>query len=229
VDDSEAPRIRLRDDPKIATEGDDSGPFSIDAPCTPRRTSKETQMAHTGQIIENPISGERIVFRKTAADTNGEYLEIDLYLAPDGHVPGAHVHPKQEERFEVLAGTMQFRMGMKKIVAGPGDVVTIPAGKVHKFKNGGDEEAVVRVTVTPALRMEQLLETTVALAEEGRTTRKGMPKPLDLALFVREYKDDVAGPFPPAVIQRATLAPLAWIAKRRGRAERYVPRVPATT
>jgi len=88
---------------------------------------------------------------------------------------------------------------------------------------------VVRVTVTPALRMEQLLETTVALAEEGRTTRKGMPKPLDLALFVREYKDDVAGPFPPAVIQRATLAPLAWIAKRRGRAERYVPRFPATT
>ena len=51
------------------------------------------------------------VFRKTAADTNGEYLEMDLYLAPDGHVPGAHVHPKQEERFEVLAGTMELRMG----------------------------------------------------------------------------------------------------------------------
>jgi quercetin dioxygenase-like cupin family protein len=185
-------------------------------------------MAHTGQIIENPVSGERIVFRKTSADTNGEYLEIDLYLAPDGKVPGAHVHPKQEERFEVLAGTMEFRMGLRKIVAGPGETITIPAGKVHRFKNGGDEEAVVRVTVTPALRMEQLFETSVQLAEEGRVTKSGMPKPLELALFVREYRDEVQGPFPPAFIQRASLAPLAWIAKRRGRAERYVPRVPAT-
>jgi hypothetical protein len=33
--------------------------------------------------------------------------------------------------------------------------------------------------------MEKLFETAVALAEDGRTTRKGMPKPLDLALFVR--------------------------------------------
>ena len=185
-------------------------------------------MAYAGQIIENPVTGERIVFRKTAADTNGEYLELDLYLAPDGHVPGAHVHHRQEERFEVLAGTMEFRMGLRKVVAGPGETLTVPAGKVHRFKNGGGEEAVVRVTVTPALKMEQLLETTVQLAEEGRVTRKGMPKPLELALFVREYRDEVAGPFPPPAVQRAALAPLAWIAKRRGRAARYTPRIPAT-
>ena len=184
-------------------------------------------MAYSGQIIENPVSGERIVFRKTAADTNGEYLEIDLYLAPDGHVPGAHVHPKQEERFEVLSGTMKFKMGLHTIVAEAGDVVVIPAGKVHKFKNGGDSEAVVRVTVTPALKMEQLFETTVALAEEGRVTKKGMPKPLELALFVHEYRDEVQGPFPPAAIQRASLAPLARIARRRGRAERYAAPKPA--
>ena len=137
------------------------------------------------------------------------------------------MHPKQEERFEVMAGTMEFRMGLRKIVAGPGEVVTIPARKVHRFKNGGDEEAVVRVTVTPALKMERLFETTVALAEEGRVTKKGMPKPLDLALFVHEYRDEVQGPFPPAVIQRASLAPLAWIARRRGRAERYTAPKPA--
>ena len=78
-----------------------------------------------------------------------------------------------------------------------------------------------RVTVTPALKKEELFETAVSLAEDGRPTKKGMPKPLELALFVREYRDEVQGPFPPAAIQRASLAPLAWIAKRRGRAERY--------
>ncbi|MBV9473656.1 MAG: cupin domain-containing protein [Solirubrobacterales bacterium] len=178
-------------------------------------------MAYAGEILDNPISGERIIFRETAADTGGELLAIDLILAPDGHVPGAHVHPSQEERFEVLSGTMKFRLGRKKIVAHAGDVVVVPPGSVHKFANGGDEAAHVRVEVRPALKMEQLFEATVALAQDGRTNAKGMPKPLDLALFVREYEDEVRAPFPPAPIVKAVMAPLARIASRRGLATRY--------
>jgi mannose-6-phosphate isomerase-like protein (cupin superfamily) len=181
-------------------------------------------MAYTGQIIENPVSGERITFRKTAADTGGELLSFDLELSPDGHVPGLHVHPAQEERFEVVSGTMRFRKGLKAVVAEAGDVVVVPAGTAHKFANAGDETAIVRVEVRPALRMEDLLETAVELAEEGRTTRKGMPKPLDLALFVGEFKREVRGAFPPAWVQRASLAPLAWVARKRGYAARYAPR-----
>ena len=178
-------------------------------------------MAYAGQIIENPVSGERIVFNRTAADTGGEYLEIELRLEPDGKVPGMHVHPAQEERFEVLEGRMRFRLGMKTIDAGPGDVVTVPAGKAHKFSNPGEETAVTRVTVTPALDMEDLFETTVALAEDGRVTSSGMPKPLDLALFVREFKREVRGPYTPGALQRAMLAPLAKIAAMRGHDARY--------
>jgi mannose-6-phosphate isomerase-like protein (cupin superfamily) len=181
-------------------------------------------MAYTGQIIENPVSGERITFRKTAADTNGELLSFDLELSPDGHVPGMHVHPAQEERFEIVSGKMRFRKGLRTVVAEAGDVVVVPAGTAHKFANAGDETAVVRVEVRPALRMEDLLETAVALAEEGRTTSKGMPKPLDLALFVREFKREVQAAFPPAWVQRATLAPLAWMAEKRGYAARYEAR-----
>jgi quercetin dioxygenase-like cupin family protein len=180
-------------------------------------------MAYAGQTIENPVSGEKITFIQTSADTDGELLEIELELAADGAVPGAHIHPEQEERFEVIEGTMSFRMGLKKIVAGPGEVVTVPAGKVHAFRNAGDDTAKVRVQVRPALQMEQLFETTVALAEDGRTTGKGMPKPLDLALFVREYRREVKAPFPPAPVVRAMLAPLAWMATRKGHGERYAP------
>jgi quercetin dioxygenase-like cupin family protein len=180
-------------------------------------------MAYAGQVLDNPVSGERIIFRKTAADTNGELLEIDLELAPDGHVPGKHVHPVQEERFEVVGGTMKFKLGRKTVIAHAGDVVTVPAGTPHKFENGGDETAYVRVQVRPALKMEQLFETAVELAEEGRTTSKGMPKPLDLALFVREYADEVQGAFPPAWVQQASLAPIAWVARKRGYAKRYRP------
>jgi hypothetical protein len=75
--------------------------------------------------------------------------------------------------------------------------------------------------------MERLFETAVALAQEGRTLGNGMPKPLDLALFVQEFGDEVQGAFPPAWVQRATMAPLAAIARKRGHAERYAPPRPA--
>lgn len=131
-------------------------------------------MAYIGQTITNPISGETITFTQCAADTDGAYLAFDLTLTPDGHVPGAHVHPEQEERFEVVSGTMEFRLGRKKIVAGPGETVVVPAGRMHAFQNGGDVDARVKVEVHPALKMEDLLENTVRLAEEGKTNR---PRP----------------------------------------------------
>ena len=178
-------------------------------------------MAYTGQTINNPVSGEQITFLQTAADTAGEMLEFELALSPDGHVPGAHVHPEQEERFHVLEGTMKFRMGLRRITAQAGDTVVVPAGRVHRFANGGDEVARCRVEVVPALDMEQLLETTVELALEGNVTRKGMPKPLHLALFVRRFAREVRAPFPPAWVVRALMAPLAALAYRRGHGERY--------
>lgn len=183
-------------------------------------------MAHAGQTISNPVSGERITFRRTSADTAGELLAFDLELSADGHVPGVHVHPAQEERFEVVGGTMRFRMGMRSIVARAGDVVTVPAGTVHKFANAGDGPAHARVEVRPALRMEDLLSTAVELAQDGRTNRKGMPKPCDLALFTREFAAEVRAPFPPAGVVKALLAPLAWIAERRGLGARYAPARP---
>jgi mannose-6-phosphate isomerase-like protein (cupin superfamily) len=178
-------------------------------------------MAHARQILSNPVSGETIEFITTAADSDGELLAVDLTLTPDGHVPGTHVHPEQEERFEVRSGTMKFKLGFRTIIAGPGDTVVVPAGKRHRFSNAGDEEAHVRVEVRPALRMEELFETTAALAAEGRVWGTGMPKPLELALFVREYEREVRAPFPPAWVVRATTAPLAALARRRGHDERY--------
>jgi quercetin dioxygenase-like cupin family protein len=176
-------------------------------------------MAYVGQTLENPASGERITFRKTAAETDGELLAIDLELPAGRRVPGGlHVHPLQEERFEVMEGTMRFRMGRERIVAGPGEVVVVPAGVAHDFANAGDEQALVRVEVRPALKMERLFEAAVALAKQGRTMLGGIPRPLDLALFVRDFEQEVQASFPPRWLQRLVLAPLAWVATRRDRA-----------
>ena len=191
--------------------------------CEGTSTGKGSVMAYVGQTLENPASGERITFRATAADTEGELVAIDLELPAGRRVPGPlHIHPKQEERFEVVEGTMRFRIGRKRIMAGAGEVVVVPAGVAHDFANAGETDAQVRVEIRPALEMERMFETAVALAEQGRTTRGGIPKPLDLAVFTREFDDEVRAAFPPRWVQRAALAPLAWLASLRGRRHRVL-------
>jgi quercetin dioxygenase-like cupin family protein len=181
-------------------------------------------MAYVGQVLRNRASGERITFRQTAAETGGEFVAIDLELPPGGRVPGGlHRHPRQEERFEVVRGTMRFRLGRKRIVAGAGEVVVVPPGVPHDFANAGNEEALVRVEVRPALGMERLFEAAVALADQERTMRRGIPKPLDLALFLRKFEQEVRGAYPPFWVQRLVVAPLAWIAMRRGRRFVHTP------
>ena len=97
-------------------------------------------MAYPGQTLENPASGERITFRQTAAEANGELLAVDLELPQDARMPGGpHIHPLQEERFEVLKGTMRFRLRRERIIARPGTVVVVPPGIPHDFANAGDE------------------------------------------------------------------------------------------
>jgi quercetin dioxygenase-like cupin family protein len=183
-----------------------------------------TQVGHT---IANPVSGERITFLRTACDTDGELLEFELELAADGRVPGAHVHPAQEERFHVLEGTMKFRLGLRTIVASAGESVVVPAGRIHKFFNHGDGPARARVEVVPALNMEELLRTTTQLAHEGKVTRSGIPKPLHLALFVKRFRREVRAPFPPAWVVQAVMTPLAALARVRGHATHYEALRPA--
>src|SRR5437868_29643 len=135
-------------------------------------------MIHAGDTIENPITGERIVFNKTSAETNGEAVEIEVYVRPGGVVAAAHVHPYQTERFEVVSGRIGMKLGRRSLEAGPNDIVVVEPGTPHKFWNAGDEELHFLTVVKPALQFERLLETMVGLAADGKTNRKGTPNGL---------------------------------------------------
>jgi quercetin dioxygenase-like cupin family protein len=180
-------------------------------------------MIQAGDVIENAVTGERLVFRKTSAETNGEAVVLEAFLKPDAFVAAAHVHPSQEERFQVLRGTVGFKLGRKKILAGPGQRITVPAGTAHKFWNAGEEEAHFVCEVRPAMQFEQLIETMFGLAADGKTNRKGMPNPLHLAVIAKHHFDDVRLPFPPAWMQRTGLALGAPLGRLLGYEATYVP------
>lgn len=158
-------------------------------------------MFQPGDSIENPVTGERLVFHLTSAQTHGEKVVFETYVQPGGFVAAAHVHPRQEERFEVLSGDLGFRIRRTTFVAGPGERITIPAGTAHTFWNAGDGVARFLCEVRPALQFERLIETMFGLAAAGRTNRRGMPNPLRLAVIARHHFDDVRLPFPPAWMQ----------------------------
>ena len=162
-------------------------------------------MIRKGDVIENPVTGERLLFLETSAETNGEYVLVECTVQPNGFVAAAHVHPHQTERFEIESGTIAFKLNGEEIVAGPGETVLVPPGSSHRFWNAGETEAVFVTEVRPALGFERLLETMFGLATDGKTNKKGMPNPLRLAVIANAHFEDVRLPFPPAWMQKAGL------------------------
>jgi quercetin dioxygenase-like cupin family protein len=177
----------------------------------------------SGQTIENPITGERVTFLRTAADTKGESVLVSVEVTPGGAVAAAHVHPFQTERFEITDGEVEFRLGRRKVLASRGDMVTVEPGVVHSFRNAGEETVRFVAEVTPALSFESFLEIMYGLAADGKTSKRGMPNPLRLAVIANEHFDLVRLPYVPAVMQKAALALGAAIGRAVGYQPSYSP------
>jgi quercetin dioxygenase-like cupin family protein len=182
-------------------------------------------MIRSGDRLENPVTGEVMIFHETAADTGGEVVRWETTVQPHGFVAAAHVHPAQTERFDILEGTLGFRLGSKRIRVTAGETVVVPPGTAHRFWNAGEGAAAFLCEVRPALQFESLIETMFTLAEEGKTNRRGLPGPLRLAVIAAAHFDTVRLPFPPAAVQRAALAVGAPVGRAFGYPAR-VSRVP---
>jgi len=180
-------------------------------------------MIRQGDTIENPITGERVTFLKTSAETDGKLVVIDTTVAPGGFVAAEHVHPYQSERFEVLSGEVEFRRSGEIVVAKAGDVVMVEPGTSHQFRNLGSEEIRFRTEVRPALTFETFLETMFGLASDGKTNRKGLPNPFHLAVIMSEQFDLVRLPSPPAWMQRMGLVFASPLGRLFGYESTYIP------
>jgi len=133
-------------------------------------------------------AGERIVFLQTARDTDGALLEFDAYLDPGAPGPPRHVHLHQEERFQVLGGTMRVSMGDLETVLEEGGEAAISRGTPHTWGNAGGSNLQARVRLTPAVGFEDFLRRSFALMadKEGVLDVEAL-EPL-LAEFEDQYR-----------------------------------------
>ncbi len=139
-----------------------------------------------GEELVNPVSGTRMLFRATAASTDGDHVEVDATYPPHSAPPPRHLHPAQAERFTVLAGLLSTVVDGVPRVLGVGEVLDVAAGVVHTMSGAADTETVVRWRTTPALRTDSLhCELWQAAADAD-----WRPDPMALFAVVQRYPDE---------------------------------------
>jgi len=166
-------------------------------------------MVQPGDVIENPVTGERMTFIRTSAQTGGALAEMDLELSPTAALAAEHIHLHQEEKFHVLEGLIRVRCGGDDSVRAAGETVVVPAGSPHAWAPEGKAGARVRITFTPGADIEQFFDEFFRLGREGRTNAKGMPSPFATARLGLAHEMYLAKPPVPVPLQRAAFRVLA--------------------
>lgn len=164
----------------------------------------------------NPVTKERFVTGTTSADTGGAYVEGKALFPVGARPPGVHRHPHQDEQITVVQGRIRARLGSDEKEYGPGDTVILPKGAWHDFWVIGDEPAELVARASPSLGLELLLTTLAGLAAEGRTDKKGRPRPLQGAVIGQFFYEVAHFKTPPPAVQKVVLPLLAAVGRARG-------------
>lgn len=164
-------------------------------------------MPRRGQWIVNPITGERIVFRRTTRETDGECLLFEVELRPGAVIAGApHRHP-HEERFHVTQGRLAgWIAGQGRISKVAGERFVVPPNVDHVVFNGALGRSRAEVEARPGGDFDHLLEAAFGLSR-GRLGLVG-----EVARLMRDQRVRVS--LVPATLQERLLDALASGASR---------------
>lgn len=97
------------------------------------------------------VGGVRVQYLVEGADSDGSLAMFEFMVGPGAKVPAAHSHDAYEETLYGLEGTLLMTVGGQKIEVGPGDVLCIPRGVVHRFDNPYQVESKTLAVVTPGI------------------------------------------------------------------------------
>jgi quercetin dioxygenase-like cupin family protein len=133
--------------------------------------------------------GATFVIRTSADATGGERTELEITLPPGAQGPPPHFHPRQEEQWQVLAGTLAVQVDGNWRDLREGDSATVPAGQVHTLRNRTNGTVRVLDVHIPALDFQDYMLDLHRLNQEGKITSLRSPRSLVyLATVLREHR-----------------------------------------
>jgi quercetin dioxygenase-like cupin family protein len=175
------------------------------------------RVLRSGDVVANPVTGERVVVRVAAGESDGRRMEVERFLPPDHPRQPERVHPLQETLITVVKGVGGFRLYGEVRVALPGERLLAPPGAPHQLWNAGGDVLHVRFEQRPGLESsERLLVALCALAAAGKTDAHGIPSLLQRVVMIPAYADTLRLTSPPWPVQRALCRLLGPLARARG-------------
>src|SRR5690554_182244 len=117
---------------------------------TPQITTATPNLIHLSseEGTKWDVLGSRITGKILSEDTRGEYAVIITETPPNGGPP-KHIHTHEDELFYVIQGNYEFTYSDTLINAKQGDIVHLPKGKPHSFKNIDTIAGITMNTITP--------------------------------------------------------------------------------
>jgi quercetin dioxygenase-like cupin family protein len=112
--------------------------------------------------------GQLVVRFLLEGSQSGGSAAIFEFDAPSGaRVPGAHSHDAYDEFGYGLKGVLTFTVADKTIDVGPGEVLFIPRGVVHRFENIYEADATGLAVLTPGILGPQYFRDIAAAVTPG--------------------------------------------------------------
>ena len=136
------------------------------------------------------LKGDSMGLIETSEMTEGARTRVRLVFKPGGSRVPMHRHLLQDEKYEVLSGTMTYWLAGKKYRALAGTTVTLPRGVVHQHYSEGPQDVVSIQTMTPAYDFDYIVENLFGLGSEGRRVN-AIDALLQGLVWIRKMK----GPF----------------------------------
>ena len=130
------------------------------------------------------IGGIAVRFRLEGETSGGSVAVFEFDVAAGARVPGAHSHDGYEETIYGLEGVLSWTLDGQQSDVGPGEVLCIRRGVVHRFDNDHEDDAKMLAIITPGILGPEYFREMAAVLEGAAG---GPPDPAALAKVMRRH------------------------------------------
>ena len=123
-------------------------------------------------------------FRLEGQESGGSVAVFEFDVPAAARVPAAHSHDAYDETIYGLEGVLSWTVDGEQTDVGPGEVLFIPRGVVHRFDNDHEVDAKLLAIVSPGILSPDFFREMAAVLEAAT---EGPPDPVALAEVMRRH------------------------------------------